>query len=216
MESPAVVEAPVELSQPVEQVTEQVIEQVTEPAQHYEEPELDVSEVSISGEAAVEEAKPRLKPNVPSKPVFDVTSELANVKLKHVGGKPKPPIPSGSKPIVPAKKPEVAAKPVASLNKPKPVVPSHKPVTLPVIKPHEVKKIPPPPVKPKPDALKKAPPPVKPKPIALESRPTTDSITKNSSFNSGVDASSQQDDDNPFTRYLKAAVPQEKDRFHRR
>lgn len=83
-------------------------------------------------------------------------------------------------------------------------------VSEPAMEQHSAPIIPPkrapPPLKPKPDlsrlGTKKTPPPVKPKPIvlqAVEPKPELD-----------------PDEDNPFSRYLQAAVPEEKDRFHRR
>jgi hypothetical protein len=103
------------------------------------------------------------------------------------------------------------------------------------------KKPTPPPLKPKPSISKKphsGPPPLKPKPSSLEMKnqhavnevisevpsKNVDAAEKvaivkpaNVSGNSGDDVVSAEDEEyNPFKRYLKAAVPRENDRFHNR
>lgn len=94
----------------------------------------------------------------------------------------------------------VKSKPVPG---PKPPIPGPKPTADAELK----KKKTPPVLKPKPDLSKKVPP-VKPKPKALQSI---------ASHSETASRTTEEDvEDNPFTRYLKAAVPQEDDRFHRR
>ncbi|ONH66057.1 Altered inheritance of mitochondria protein 3 [Cyberlindnera fabianii] len=152
--------------------------------------------------------------------------------------KPKPSAPPPVKPKPSGINIDVSSKPKPPTPGPKPnISPNTKKPTPPPVKPKpSFDKATPPPVKPKPSALGgKAPPPVKPKPSGLSDKPSAPSkpaslsgfgnvvseLKKaeskhdvvNQSKDTKIDEEEEDFEDNPFKRYLKAAVPSQDDRF---
>jgi hypothetical protein len=169
------------------------------PFRKQQEPDLSELEVKESSpELVIPTTKPEVlvdksdvtsKPLIPTKPAFNMNAFP-----------PPPRAPAKSK-YVQNTTEELFEVIKLKHVKPTPLVPAHKPQV-------DIKKKIPPPVKPKPDLSKKVPPVINPKPSALKKTPPP--------LKPKPQVVEDGSDDNPFSKYLKTAVPEEDDRFHRR